>query len=97
MWQVDFTAGIEEWRNLQPVSKTPSKSPRPPSGRGRNDSVSSFSSDEEMKKSPNNLGRIKYGLTVNSASNQVILDVIRAKVGLQYRISIGSKIISHRI
>ena len=80
MWQVDFTSGIEEWRNLQPVSKTPSKSPRPPPGRGRSDSVSSFSSDEEMKKSPNNFGRIKYGLKVDLASHQVTLDVLRAKV-----------------
>ena len=80
MWQVDFTSGIEEWRNLQPVSKTPSKST---SGRGRSDSLSSFSSDEEMKRSPNNFGRIKYGVTVNPASNQVILDVLRAKVRKQ--------------
>ena len=72
-WQVDFSAGIEEFRNLQPITKSSKKS----TSRARSMSASS---DEEKKKSSANVGRIQYSVQFDSPSNKVILNVIQAKV-----------------
>jgi len=75
LWQIDFSTGVEEMKQLQAVTKkTPSKSQKK-----RSDSVSSFSSDEEMKKSANNFGRLKYNLSIDPSTNKVLLGIIKAK------------------
>ena len=73
-WQVDFSTGVEEFRNLQPITKASKKS----TSRARSMSASS---DEEKKKASANIGRIKYSIQFDSPSNKVILNVLQAKVG----------------
>ena len=61
----------------QAKTSTPS---RPPTTMRRSVSVSSFSSDEDKRKDPANIGRLKYSLSFDPPTNQVLLEILKAKV-----------------
>ena len=42
--------------------------------------MSSFSSDEDKRKDPANIGRLKYSLSFDPPTNQVLLEILKAKV-----------------
>eukprot|EP00092_Neocalanus_flemingeri_P001913 GFUD01002043.1.p1 GENE.GFUD01002043.1~~GFUD01002043.1.p1 ORF type:complete len:1721 (-),score=424.93 GFUD01002043.1:78-4745(-) len=78
LWQVDFSQVNEGWKNIQKMSAKPAQSQRPPSQQRRG-STSSFSSDDEMKRSPNNIGRLKYSLSYEATSHTVVLIIHQGK------------------
>ena len=90
------SGATEDVKPLQPVTKVvnllfwtnftrknlfqqTTKSQRPPS-RQRQSSGSSFTTDEETKKSKTYLGRLKFSLAHDSISGQVVLTIHKAKV-----------------
>jgi len=78
LWQVDFSQVNEGWKNIEKMSAKPNQSKKPNS-QPRRGSTSSFSSDDEMKRSPNNIGRIKYTLSYETTSHTCILTIHQAK------------------